>query len=100
LIIEELRQPYTLLLELPLQHVAAQAVSRHDNKFHIAVKIPGGEQRDATSTISSSGIVVGLRDCSLRDQWLQALVAAGVKVPGWQPAVDTTATRPPFGFKV
>ena len=98
LIVEELRQPYTLLLELPLQHVAAQAVPGHDNKFHIGVKTPGGEQRDVTSTISLSGIVVGLRDCSLRDQWLQVLVVAGVEVPGWQPEVDTTATRPPDGL--
>jgi hypothetical protein len=49
LMVEELRQPYTRLLELPLQHVAAQAVPGHDTMFHIAACPPGTEQRDLSS---------------------------------------------------
>jgi hypothetical protein len=76
LMVEELRQPYTRLLELPLQHVATQAVPGRDTMFHIAACPPGTEQRDL-STIGTEGIVVVLRDCSLRDRWLEALEAAG-----------------------
>jgi len=51
--------------------------------FLIATK-----QRDA-SAIDSGGIVVALRNCSLRDQWLQALVTSRVDVTVcWQPSAD------------
>ena len=97
LMVEELRQPYTRLLELPLEHVATQAVPGHDTMFHIAACPPGAEQRDL-STIGTEGIVVVLRDCSLRDRWLDALEAAGTRVnaTGWHPAAGTAEqTRTP-----
>jgi hypothetical protein len=97
LTVEELCQPYTRLLELPLQHVAAQALPGRETMFHIATCPPGDEQRDP-STVGTEGIVVVLRDCSLRDRWLQALVDAGTRVDatGWHPAAGTSEkTRTP-----
>ena len=74
-----------------LQDLTAHVEPNHDNMFLIAVK---SKQRDA-SAIDSNGIVVALRSCSLRDQWLQALVIARVDVTGcWQPSADMTAIRP------
>ena len=100
LMVEELCQPYSRLLELPLQHVAAQAVPGRENMFHIAACPPGVEQRDS-STVGTEGIVVVLHNCSLRDRWLQALEAAGMRVDatGWHPAAGTaekTRTPPVF----
>jgi hypothetical protein len=97
LMVEELCQPYTRLLELPLEHVAAQAVPGRETMFHIAACPPGAEQRDP-STVGTEGIIVVLRDCSLRDRWLQALEAAGTRVDatGWHPAAGTAEkTRTP-----
>jgi hypothetical protein len=89
LLVQTLQKPYRDLLELQLQGLAAHVEPNYDNMFLIAVK-----QRDA-SAIDSNGIVVALRDCSLRNQWLQALVTARVDVTGcWQPSADKTATRP------
>ena len=100
LMVEELCQPYSRLLELPLQHVAAQAVPGRENMFHIAACPPGAEQRDSR-TVGTEGIVVVLRNSSLRDRWLQALEAAGMRVDatGWHPAAgsaEKTRTPPVF----
>ena len=87
LLVQTLQKPYRDLLELQLQGLAAHVEPNYDNMFLIVVK-----QRDASA---SNGIVVALRDCSLRNQWLQALVTARVEVTGcWQPSADKTATRP------
>ena len=96
LMVEELCQPYTRLLELPLQHVAAQAVPGRETMFHIVACPPGAEQRDP-SIVGTEGIVVVLRDSSLRDRWLQALEAASsVDATGWHPAAGTAEkTRTP-----
>ena len=90
LMVEELCKPYTRLLEMPLQHVAAQALPGRENMFHIAACPPGAQQRDP-STVGTEGIVVVLRDCSLRDRWLDALEAAGTRVDatGWHPTAGT-----------
>ena len=85
LLVQTLQKPYRDLLELQLQGLAAHVEPNYDNMFLIAVK-----QRDA-SAIDSNGIVVALRSCSLRDQWLQALVTARVDVTGcWQPSAHMT----------
>jgi hypothetical protein len=101
LMVDELCQPHTRLLELPLEHVAAQAVPSRDNMFHIGVSPPGAAQC-GPSAIGSEGFVVVLRDSRLRDQWLQALESAGARVDttGWNPAADTaaeTSKKPPGG---
>jgi hypothetical protein len=91
LVVQTLQKPYRDLLELQLQDLTAHVEPNHDNMFLITVK---SKQRDA-SAIDSNGIVVALRSCSLRDQWLQALVTARVDVTGcWQPSADMTAIRP------
>jgi hypothetical protein len=100
LMVDELRQPHTRLLELPLEHVAAQAVPGRDNMFHIGVSPPGTAQ--SASAIGSEGFVVVLRDRRLRDQWLQALESVGARVDaaGWNPAADAaakTSMKPPGG---
>ena len=88
LVVQTLQKPYRDLLELQLQNLTAHVEPNHDNMFLIAVK-----QRD-DSAIDSNGIVVALRNCSLRDQWLQALVTARVDVTGcWQPSAHMTAMR-------
>ncbi len=82
LLVQTLHKPYQDLFELQLQGLAVHVEPNHDNMFLIAVK-----QKD-TSATDSDNIVVALRDCSLRDQWLQALVTAGVNVTGcWTPAI-------------
>ena len=101
LMVDELCQPHTRLLELPLQHVAAQAVPSRDNMFHIGVSRPEAAQC-GPSAIGSEGFVVVLRDSRLRDQWLQALQCVGARVDttGWNPAADTaaeTSKKPPGG---
>ena len=83
LVVQTLQKPYRDLLELQLQDLTAHVEPNHDNMFLIATK-----QRDA-SAIDSGGIVVALRNCSLRDQWLQALVTSRVDVTVcWQPSAD------------
>ena len=101
LIVDELRPPHTRLLDLPIEHVAAQAVPGRDNMFHIGVTRPGAAQ-SGPSTIGTEGFVVVLRDGRLRDQWLQALESVGARVDaaGWNPAADTaakTSMKPPGG---
>ena len=78
----------------------AKAVPGRENMFHIAACPPGVEQRDS-STVGTEGIVVVLHNCSLRDRWLQALEAAGMRVDatGWHPAAgsaEKTRTPPVF----
>ena len=87
--VQTLEKPYRRLLETPLRQLVAQAVPDHDNMFRIWIY----GLRDA----GDEGIVAVLRDCLLRDQWLQALVTAGarVDVAGWHPEAGTTMTMPP-----
>ena len=85
LVVQTLQKPYRDLLELQLQNLTAHVEPNHDNMFLITVK---SKQRDAIA-IDSNGIVVALRNCSLRDQWLQALVTSRVDVTVcWQPSAD------------
>jgi hypothetical protein len=96
LVVQTLAKPYRAIIEIPLGDVATAVVPGHDNMFRIWLHAVPEEQDD--------GIVVVLRDCSLRDQWLQALVTAGarVDVTSWHPPVGTTALVPPacspYGF--
>ena len=88
-LVQTLERPHRHLLQTPLRQLVAQAVPDHDNMFRIWIY----GLRDA----GDEGIVVVLRDCLLRDQWLQALVTAGarVDVAGWHPEAGTTLTMPP-----
>lgn len=96
LVVQTLEKPYRVLMEIPLGDIAAEVVPGHDNMFRIWLHAVPEEQDD--------GVVVVLRDCSLRDQWLQALVTAGARVDvmSWHPPVGTTALMPPacspYGF--
>ena len=63
-----LQKPYRRLLELPLGDVAAAVVPGHENMFRVTM---------VDSHPDKAGMVVVLRDCSLRDRWLQALATAG-----------------------
>ena len=81
LLVQCLQKPYRDLLELQLQGLAVHVEPNRDNMFLIAVK------QENASVIDCDNIVVALRDCSMRDQWLQALVTAGVDVKGWTPAI-------------
>ena len=63
-----MQKPYRRLLELPLGDVAATVVPGHENMFRVTM---------VDSHADKAGMVVVLRDCSLRDRWLQALATAG-----------------------
>ena len=66
--VQTLQKPYRHLLELPLGDVAATVVTGHENMFRVTM---------VDSHPDEAGMVVVLRDCSLRDRWLQALATAG-----------------------
>jgi hypothetical protein len=68
LLVQTLQKPYRQLMELPLGDVAAKVVPGHENMFLVTII---GSHPDA------AGLVVVLRDRSLRDRWLQALATAG-----------------------
>ena len=66
--VQTLQKPYRRLLELPLGDVAAAVVPGHEEMFRVTM---------VDSHPDKAGMVVVLRDCSLRDRWLQALATAG-----------------------
>ena len=91
--VQALQKPYTALMELAPEALAAGVVSddkADDNMFRIMLINPSGRPMDAKDEV----IVVKVRDRSLCDQWLQALMTAGVRVDvaGW---AGTTASSPP-----
>jgi hypothetical protein len=98
LVVQTLEKPYRALTKIPIGDMAAGVVPGHDNMFRIWLHASPEEQDDGV-------VVVVVRDCSLRDQWLQALVTAGarVDVTSWHPPVGTTAWMlppacSPYGF--
>ena len=72
LVVQTLEKPYRALTKIPIGDMVAGVVPGHDNMFRIWLHASPEEQDD--------GVVVVVRDCSLRDQWLQALVTAGARV--------------------
>ena len=80
--LQTLQKPYQKLLEMPLDEVAAKVVPGRQDTFWgqdtFWVTNVGFEDRD--SDPDTNGILVVLRDRSLRDQWLEALATAGAHV--------------------
>ena len=76
LVAQTLQKPYRKLLEIPLDDVAAKVMPGRENVFHVT--LVDFEHKDSDPGVA--GIFVVLRDCSLRDQWLEALATSGARV--------------------
>ena len=61
------------ILSMPLPYAELKVVPGHDNVLELKVKTPGAKP---------NGILVVVSDCSVRDRWLEAFSAVGVKIEG------------------
>lgn len=68
--------PYQDLVQVPSRHIKANLVPSHANMVHLLIDTE-------IDTIPNKGIFVVLRDCPMRDKWLDALSAWDVSTIGW-----------------
>jgi hypothetical protein len=61
------------ILSMPLQYAELKVMPGHDNVLELKVKAPDAKP---------NGILVVVSDCSVRDMWLEAFSAVGVKIDG------------------
>jgi len=61
------------VISMPLPYAELKVVPGHDNVLELKVKTPDGKP---------NGIFVVVSDCSVRDRWLEAFSAVGVKIEG------------------
>jgi len=61
------------ILSMPLRYAELKVVPGHENVLELKVKNPDAKP---------NGILVEVSDCSVRDRWLEAFSAVGVKIEG------------------
>jgi hypothetical protein len=61
------------ILSMPLRYAQLKVVPGHENVLELKVRTPDAKP---------NGILVEVRDCSVRDRWLEAFSAIGVKIEG------------------
>ena len=74
--VQTLQKPAQVVLDGVAQHFDATAVLGRENMLRITAV--GSETQGADAF--DEGIVVVVRNCSMRDKWLEALATAGVRV--------------------
>jgi hypothetical protein len=62
-----------IILSMPLRYAELKVVPGHENVLELKVRTPDAKP---------NGILVEVRDCSVRDRWLEAFSAIGVKIEG------------------